>query len=459
MAALFDIVNKITGFIWGYPILFLLIGGGIILTGIIGGIQFRRFGFIMKRTLGSLFDKGEQEKKKAAGITPFQSFCVAIGGTIGTGNIVGVGAAIALGGPGALFWMWVCGFIAMAIKYSEVCMSVQYRQKNEDGSYKAGPFIYIRDGLHNHPLAYFFGTLMLITLAIIASVHANAVTSNLETLGLNKNITCVILAVLIILIAVTGLKGLVKVTDKMIPFMTILYLLFALTVIFLHIGKIGEVLSLVFVSAFKGQAAVGGFTGAALAATIRWGLSRGVFSNDAGLGISASLQAQAAGIDHPAQQGMWAIVETFIDTIIVCSLTGFAILFTGVWQEGGNGSTFAAMALKDTLGNVGHIVCVVSLVLFALSSLIAIVEASKVQAVNIFGNKVASSIMVVVVFLLVVGGSIGNLTSIFGFSDLASGLIIFINVPSLIFLGKELRKLTKEWFDNDGDLNRIQANR
>ena len=447
---IYDAVSAFTGWLWGIPILIVLIGGGVVITFLIGGVQFTRFGFIMKHTLLSLFDKEEQARKRALGVSPAQAVTAALGTTIGTGNIVGVASAISLGGPGALFWMWGCGFVAMAIKFGEVTLSCNYRQRNPKGSgYLSGPFMYIRDGLHSGLLAYIVGFCMLVAVILIAAVHSSTITNTLDTVSVPPIGTCVVLVVVTALILVGGFRRLVQVTDRMVPFMTLFYLICSLIVIGANIGNAGSVISSIFKGAFAGHAAIGGFAGSALSATVRWGLARGVFSNDAGLGLQAILHSQAEGIDHPAQQGMWAVFETFIDTIVVCSLTGFMVLFSGVWQTGG-GALLASDALISELGSVGRWGSIVAVVLFALSSIIGIGETVKIQSLEIFGSKIVSWISQAVFVAVIAAGCIAHIQSAFVFADLGIGIILTLNVLSIILLGKTLRALTREWFDSDG---------
>lgn len=457
---IYDFINAVVGWVWGIPILILLVGGGIVLTLMIGGAQFRHFGFIMKNTVGTLFDKEEQKRKKAAGVSPFQAVTVALGSTIGTGNIAGVGAAIAVGGPGALFWMWICGIVAMAIKFSEVTMSVRYRQKNPHGEgYLAGPFMYMRDGLKCKPLAYAFTTLSLLTLSTIGGVHSGAIADNLESVGIPRIATCIVVTAIVILVMVGGMKRLVKITDKMVPFMSAVYVLCAVIIVGANIGNIGTAFEEIFVGAFTGAAAVGGFAGAAVAATIRYGLARGVFSNDAGLGLQATIHAQAEAIDHPAQQGMWAVFETFFDTIVICSLTGFMIIFSGVWQTGEAGSTLSSLAFESVLGSAGRYLCLFCLVLFAISSIISNSQGLRIQATAATGSKVFVNALLTFFVVMVVAGCLNSMAEIFVLTDFGNGLVIFLNVPTLILLGGELRKLTREWFGNKGDLKAIAAAR
>lgn len=452
---IYEVINTFTNWLWGVPILIILVGGGIALAIIIGGVQFTRLGFIFKNTLGTLFDKKEQADKKAAGISPVQGMVAAVSATVGTGNIVGVGVAIALGGPGALFWMWVCGFLAMGIKYSEVTMSCKFRQPDGHGGYKGGPFMYIKDGVGSLFLARLFGIMMLTCLSIICAVHASAITNNLGSIGISKIISCVVMAAFVIAIAWGGMKTLVKITDFLVPFMGVLYITFALVVIFANIGNVGNVVESIFRGAFTGWAAVGGFTGVTLASTIRWGLARGVFSNDAGLGLSASVQAQVEKIDHPAKQGMWAVIETFIDTIVLCTLTGFVILFTGVWETGESGATLATTAMGTVLGKVGQVGCIFSLFLFGLSSLITDVQGVKIQAMSMFGSRKMGTVFQIVILLLVIGGSLSDVSNVFVFADFSNGIILLINITALLLLHKTLRATSNEWFGTNGNLDAV----
>ena len=459
MSGIFNVINAVTNWLWGLPILILLVGGGIILSIIIGGIQFRHLGFIYKTTIGTLFDKEEQKRKKAQGASPFQVLTAALGATVGTGNIVGVGAAISMGGPGALFWMWVCGFLAMGIKYSEVTLSVRYRERQEDGNFRGGPFMYMSKGLNAKPVASIFGVMMIITLSFICAVHGSSITTNLADIGVNKYVTCVIMVIFMTAIILGGMKSLVKISDKMVPIMSGLYIVCCLIVIFANIGQIGTVFASIFKGAFTGWAAVGGFTGATLAHTIRYGLARGVFSNDAGLGLSSSIQAQAEAIDHPAQQGSWAVVETFIDTIIICSMTGFVILFTGVWTGDAATATLASRALGSVLGGAGKIGCIISLALFGISSLITDLQGARIQAISMFKSDALGRVFQILIVIMVVIGTMTDISNVFVIADFGNAIVLLLNVPCMILLGKELKKLTREWFDNKGDLEAIARSR
>ena len=446
--ALCNAISNFTNWLWGIPILILLVGGGIIIAFLVKGIQFRKFGFIWRNTMGGLFDKEEQAKKKALGVSPFQALTAALGATVGTGNIVGVGAAIAVGGPGALFWMWVCGFIAMGIKYAEVTLAVQYREKNTNGDFRGGPFMYIKNGLGWKPVAYIFGFLMIVCIAIICCVHGSSMATNFASIGVNKYITMICCVIFMAIIIFGGMKALVKLSDKLVPIMSCLYILAGTIVIIVNIGRLPSVVGLIIKGAFTGTAAVGGFTGAVFANALRNGLARGVFSNDAGLGLSATIQSQAVSINHPAEQGAWAVIETFIDTIVICTFTGLIILFTGVWQSGEGGATLAASGLASVFGQGGRIVCVIALVLFGLTSLITDLEGVKIQSDTMFNNFIVGYFGQALIVAAVILGTFIDISQAFMLADFTNGLILIINIVAIICLGKKLKETTVEWFDN-----------
>ena len=442
LETIYNTLMNFTGWLWGLPVLIMLIGGGLVLAYIIRGVQFRKIGFVCKNTLGVMFKKSNVE-----GVSSAQAAIAALGGTIGTGNIVGVGVAIAMGGPGALFWMWVCGFIAMGIKYAETTLAVAYRQKSSTfEGYRSGPFMYIKDGLKCKPLAYVVALLSILSGLIIGGVHGSAVAGNLDLIGISRPITCLIVVAFAAVILIGGMKWMVKITDKMVPFMSLFYIVCVIIVVVMNFSNIGNVFASIFKGAFTGQAAVGGFGGATLRMAIRWGLARGVFSNDAGLGLSGSIHAQADGIKMPAQQGMWAIFEVFVDTIVVCSLTGFLVLFSGIWQTGESGDTLAALALQNNLGAFGKYGCIFALALFTISSLLAAVESTKILLGTVFKSTVAQRAVQVVQMGMIIAGCLFHIEIVFGFADLASGIVLMLHIPVMIILGKKLREMTDDWF-------------
>jgi len=456
LQAIYNGILAFVDWIWGVPVLIVLIGGGIVLSIFIGNIQFTKFGYIMKHTFGTFLHRKTENEDRKKGITSLQAVTAALGGTIGTGNIVGVSSAILMGGPGALFWMWVCGFVAMAIKYCEVLLGVKYRQKNErTGNYLGGPFVYIKYGLHCNVLAYIMTAFLLAATIITAAVHSSTFTSAMTSVGVSTWVSALICVLVCVTIVFGGMKWLVKMTDKMVPFMTIFYIVCALIVIFANIGKIGSVFAEIFVGAFTGHAALGGFVGSTVIYTMRQGLARGVFSNDAGSSTQAILHAQAENISHPAEQAIWAVFETFIDTIIVCSMTGFMVLFSGVWTDGESEATLAATAMSTVLGTVGKYGCILALLLFTLSSMMAIAQIVPVQAIEIVGNPKIMHVLQGLFLVSIAAGCLTDVQSTFIIADLGNGLCLYVNMVCMILLGKVLHDSTKEYFSGQAKLEAL----
>ncbi len=448
----YEVCSAVCDWLWGTPILIVLVGGGIVLMIISRAFQFTKAGTVWRNTIGTLFDKEEQAKRKAKGISPLQAFFASLGCTVGTGNIVGVGAAIAVGGPGALFWMWICGILAMGIKYSEVLLSLKYREKNSaDEGYRAGGYAYIKNGLHNKPLAIIFTILFMICNVVICLVHTSSMCTSAETLGVPTLVTTLVTVVLLVVIALGGMRGLVRVTDVIVPFMSVLYILATLIIIVLNAGKLPECFRLIFQGAFSGTAALGGFTGATFATVLSTGLARGVFSNDAGLGATAFLMSQAEDVKHPAEVASWSVVETFVDTLLICTLSGLVIILTGNWTVADDGSGLARMAMEGTFGVVGKVIICVSLMLFAFSTMIAILECNRTAAECLYKKKWFGIAFEMLAVLFVIISLFVNLDAAFMYTDLANVIVLIINVIVMICLGKDIRKSTDEWFFHPTD--------
>lgn len=449
--ALWNAVSAFTDWMWGNPLLILLVVGGILLGGIIKFIQVRKFGFIWRNTLGTIFDKEYQAKKKGNGVSPLQVLIAAVGATVGTGNIVGVASAIAIGGPGALFWMFICGFIAMGIKYSEVTLGVAYREEIKPGQFRGGPFMYILKGLKWKPVAYLFGICSMVCMAFICCVHGSAMTSNAASIGIPPTVTLIFAVVFMLAVCFGGMKALCKISDKLVPVMSALYILAGLIVIVLNIKMLPTAIVQIFKGAFAPTAAVGGFAGAVFKTAMTQGFRRGVFSNDAGLGLSSTVQSQASGIDHPAQQGSWSVIETFIDTTVICSITGLMIIFTGVWTSGESGATLAGSALESVFGPFGRYLCVIGLFLFGLSSLITDLEGVKLYSDNMFNSAAVGYTFQGLIVVMVIIGTYVDISKAFMLADFTNGLVLVINMICIFALGKKLSALTSEWFDHPSE--------
>lgn len=436
--SIYNAIMDFTNWGWSLPILIVLIGGGIWLTVACDFIQFKHFGKMIKLTIGQAL-KSDNDKNK---ISSLQAVTAALAATLGTGNIVGVGTAIAMGGPGAVFWMWIIGMVAMALKYAEATLAVQTREVDENGEYQGGAFRYLT--LINKPLGYAWVISFLVALWIAAGVHTGSVVSAAEGIGISKLPATIAVVLIIAVVLFGGLKVLIKITDKLVPFMATLYVVAGLVVVILNIQNLLPALASIFQGAFRGTAAVGGFTGASVTAAIRYGCARGMYSSDAGNGQSSLMHAQA-DVDDPVRQGLWGVFEVFVDTIIVCTFTALVILCTGVWESGELGSTLAISAFTKALGNVGLIISSMGLVLFAGSTVLAFCTYVGMVAKNIFGNVAGWVSQILFIILAFVGGTVG-VDKMLLWADFASLFTITLNVIGMLIMTKTLRKLTKNFF-------------
>ncbi|QTC41250.1 sodium:alanine symporter family protein [Bacillus sp. V3] len=449
MENFFDIIGKISAWLWGPPLIIVLAGTGLYLTFLLGFIQFRHPLYIFKQTIGSVFSK---KKPKGEGtVTPLQALTSALSSTIGAANIVGVPAAIMFGGPGAVFWMWFIALIGMALKFSESVLAVRYREKNEKGEFVGGPMYYMRNGLNMKWLGVWFAFALMIELIPSVMVQGNSVAATVEeSFNVNGLITGLIMAFIVVLIVFGGIKRIGRVTEVFVPFMALFYVGAALVIMFMNLDAIPEFFSLVLGHAFQPMSAMGGFAGAAIAETIRWGFARGLYSNEAGLG-TAPIAHAAAKTDHPVRQGLWAIVGIVIDTLIVCTATAFVVLSSGVWTAEDaldDPSALTTEAFSQYFGSFGGILVTVSLIFFVLSTIIVIVFYGAKQAEFLFGWKTAQAIKIVYVAAIVLG-SVGAAKTIWQFLDLALAAILIPNIIAVLLLSKEVRRLTKEFFTSD----------
>lgn len=363
-----DLLNQIDAIVWGPWLLVLLVGTGVYLT-----IRLRLLQMVkLPRALRLIFfarNKGDGD------IDSFKALCTALAATVGTGNIVGVATAIKLGGPGALFWMWVAAFFGMATKYAEGCLAVKFRSIDENGNIAGGPMYYIEQGLGKKwkPLALafaFFGTLTAM-LGSGTTTQVNAITSSLQaSLGVPILPSAAVITILVAIITFGGLKSISKTAEKIVPAMAVLYFIITVALLVIFSGELPHALALVFDGAFEGTAAAGGFAGAGIMLAMRSGIARGLFSNESGLG-SAPIVAAAAKTKWPAEQGLISMTGTFIDTIIICTLTGLTIIVSGAWLGDTNGAALTQAAFSHGYGAVAPILLTVSLTLFAFTTILA----------------------------------------------------------------------------------------
>ena len=447
---IYNAISAFADWAWGIPMLVWLVGGGIILTIAIGGIQFRKLGYCIKNTL----IKGLKEKKEGEGISGLQCVLSALSGTIGTGNIVGVAAGITYGGPGAVFWIWVIGCLAMGIKYCEALLGVKFREKADGNSaylYNAGPSVYMKKGIKCKPvgaiLAAVWGVSAIWALTISGAEHTAAVTDALQVaFNIPKLVSILFCVVVVGGVMLGGMKRFVKFSEAVVPVMALVYIAFGILIIVMNITAIPGVIALIFKSAFTGHAAVGGFAGASIAQAIRWGTARGMYSSDAGTGIAAIMHGQA-DVKHPAEQGMFGVLEVFIDTIVVCTFSALIILSTGVWTESGDVSaSFAFMAFQQELGIVGATVETLCIGVFALTSAVGMGMYVGRHMGSLFGKKAAVVVQAIYVILMVAGGYVG-FDALIPFTDLFCALEIFINMTGMVLMFGVIRSTTKDYFD------------
>ncbi len=448
MEKVLNAIYAISGWLWGPPLIILLGFGGVFLTIRLGFFQFKYAGYILKSTFGKVGKKSEGEGT----VSPLQSLTAALACTVGAGNIVGVPAAIMFGGPGAIFWMWIIALLGMAAKFTESTLAVHYREKNAEGEYVGGPMYYMTKGLNMKWLGIWFAIALMLEVIPSVMIQGKAVADSVQqSFNIAPWISGVAIMVIVGLVIIGGIKRIGQVTEKVVPLMALLYVGAAIIILILSINQLPAVLTLIFKSAFKPTAAVGGFGGAVIAQTIRWGVARGVYSNEAGVG-TAPIAHAAATTDHPVRQGLWAMVAILIDTIIVCTATAYVVLASGVWTAEGaadRASGLSAEAFAVFLGPVGGIIVTISLIFFVVSTIIVLAWYGEKQAeflIGLKGAKVMRYIYVVAVFF----GSIGAVQAIWGLVDITLALAVIPNMIAIILLSGKVKELKKEFFNTPG---------
>ena len=433
----------LNGYVWGWPMIVLLIGTGLFLTILTGGVQFRYLGFALREVLGKI-----SQKSAAPGeVSPFQAVATALASTVGVGNIAGVATAISIGGPGALFWLWVSGVLGMCTKFAEIVIALHYREPDASGQMRGGAMYVLRKGLGLPWLGTIFaGLVALAAFGIGNMVQSNSVAASLQaSFGLSPAITGIVLAGLTAAVILGGIKRIGQFTEYLVPFMALFYLAGGLFILVRFASEIPGAISLVLSSAFSGAAATGGFAGSTVMLAMRYGIARGLFSNEAGLG-SAPLVHAAARTDHPVRQGLYGIFEVFVDTILVCTTTGLAILVTGVWSEGATGAALAGQAFSIGLpGTWGNIVVTTSLVLFAFSTVIGWSYYGETGIVYLFGARAVLPYKIAwLVFIYL--GAVGSLHLVWDVADTLNGLMAIPNLIAVLGSIGLLRRLTREFF-------------
>ena len=437
-----SILSAIDSFIWGAPLLILLSGTGLYLTLRLGFIQIR----YLPRALGYLFKK---DKGGKGDVSSFAALCTALAATIGTGNIVGVATAVQAGGPGAIFWMWLVALLGMATKYAECLLAVKYRVRDKNGFMAGGPMYYIERGLGIKWLAKLFALfgVMVAFFGIGTFPQVNAITYAMQdTFNIPVLVTAIIVTLLVGLIILGGVKRIATASSLIVPFMAILYVTTSLVIILLNIEKVPDAISLIIYSAFDPQAALGGAVGFTVMKAIQSGVARGIFSNESGLG-SAPIAAAAAQTREPVRQGLISMTGTFLDTIIVCTMTGIVLVLTGAWNNPElAGATVTNYAFAQGLGtSIGATIVTVGLLFFAFTTILGWCyygERCFVYLVGIRGVKLYRLAYIVLVGL----GSFLHLNLIWIIADIVNGLMAFPNLIALIGLRKVVIEETKDYF-------------
>ena len=437
-----NINSFINNIVWGPPILILIVGSGLYLSIKTGFFSITKLGYILKNTFLKMFSK---EQKGEGEVTAFQAVATALAATVGTGNIAGVATAIALGGPGAVFWMWFAAIVGMTTKFAEVVLAVHFREKTEDGRFVGGPMYYIEKGLGWKWMAVLFAAFgTLASFGIGNMTQSNSVALAVQgSFNIPPLATGIVLAVITGLVIVGGIKRIGAFTEKLVPFMAAIYIIGGLVILFTNIGAIPAAFALIFKEAFTGTAAVGGFVGSTMMLAIRYGVARGVFTNEAGLG-SAPIAHAAATTDHPVRQGLWGVFEVFVDTLVICSLTALVIITTGAWQSGESGAVLTTLAFNTALPG-GGIIVTVGLMLFAYSTILGWEYYGERCLEYLAGTKPIMVFRIIWVIFVVIG-AIGGLEFIWSLADTLNGLMAIPNLVGVLFLSGTVFKLTKEFF-------------
>ena len=433
------ILKGINDFVWGPPLLGLLVCTGIFLTIRLNVLQV----FKLPKALNLIFTA----KNEGSGdINSFGALCTALAATVGTGNIVGVSTAIGTGGPGALFWMWVAAFFGMATKYAEGVLAIKYRTTDTNGEVSGGPMYYIENGMGKKfkPLAMFFaGSGVLVALVGIGTFpQVNAIAESVNaTLGIDVRIIGIIVAILVAIVVFGGIKSISKVSEKVVPFMAIIYIIFTIAILVTSADQIIPALGAVLKGAFTPTAAIGGFSGALVAKAIQMGIARGVFSNESGLG-SAPIAAAAAKTKWAAEQGLISMTGTFIDTIIICTLTGLSIIVTGVWSGGAKGALVTQQAFATILPAAGPMLLTLCLALFAFTTILGWCYYGERCLEYLAGVKAITAYRIVFVVMVALGAFI-KLEAIWIIADIMNGLMALPNLIALLALSGVVVSETK----------------
>ena len=462
-----DVNSAVNNVVWGIPALILLIGTGILMTILTKGFQFTRFGHMIKETIGGLFRKKDILKSKDKNsISQFQALCTALSATIGTGNIAGIAYAITMGGPGAVFWMWIAAIVGMMTNYSENVLGIFYRRRNKDGEWCGGAMYYLRDGLGSKKGCKTIGKVLAVLFSIftllasfgignmgqVASIRESVlnVVSFTGNEKLDVWIIAIVVMIIVALVILGGLKRIARTNERIVPFMAIFYIIGAIVIVCMHIEMVGPAFAAIFKGAFNTKAAAGGVGGYVIMQAITWGFKRGVFSNEAGLGSSVMVHS-ASNVKEPVTQGLWGIFEVFVDTIVVCTLTALVVLTTGIVDlETGasiSGATklgLATEAFAQSFGTFGGIFIAIAVTLFALSTVLGWSYYGTKAWEYLFGTK--STIVYKFIFIGIVAlGTALSADLMIDLSDTFNGLMAIPNLIGVVTLSGTVMAITNNY--------------
>lgn len=462
-----EMITKINGavnsFVWGLLMLVLLVGTGILMTLLTKFFQLSHFGYWMKHTFGSIFTDKHITKhtdREDQSISQFQSLCTALAATIGTGNIVGVASALIAGGPGAIFWMWIVAFFGMMTNYSENVLGIYFRKRNERGEWRGGAMYYLRDGLGAKKNCRQLGAMLAVLFSIFCVLASfgignmsqiNSIAGNMyAAFMIPKPVTGVILMVLAGLVVIGGIKRIASVTEKLVPFMAIIYIVGALVVCIVNIDQAGAVFGAIFKGAFGMKAVGGGIVGSGVKMAVTWGMKRGVFSNEAGLGSSVMVHS-SSNVKEPVRQGMWGIFEVFADTIVVCTLTAFSVLSsglvdleTGAVLSSAEGSALVGDAFATVFGPVGPKFIALAILLFAFSTVLGWNHYGTTAFEYLFGSAASMIYRVIFIVFIVIGATM-KLDLAWDISDTFNGLMAIPNLIGVLALSPVVYRITANY--------------
>ncbi len=438
MNSIETLIATLSGWVWGPPMLTLLVGTGLYLTILLKGLQFRTLPLAFRL----IFHKDHGHE---GDISHFAALMTALAATVGIGNIVGVATAITLGGPGAVFWMWMTGLVGMVTKYSEAVLAVKYREKGQHGM-RGGPMYYLANGAGLPWLGWLFALFTaLATFGIGNMTQANSAAKIFEaTFHIAPWVTGVVLMVLTALVILGGIRSIGKFTSILVPFMIVGYVAASLTVLAINVAEIPSAFGLIFQHAFSPAAASGGFAGATIAAAMRFGIARGVFSNESGLG-SAPIAAAAARTHDPVKQALVSMTQTFIDTLVVCTMTALVILTANSWTQGVSAGQLTSASFRETLGVPGEIIVALATALFAYSTLIGWNYYGEKAIEYLFGSRSIRLYRIAFIATVIVGAMM-NLEFVWNFSDLMNGMMAIPNLIGLLLLSKVVKEETDRYF-------------